>query len=157
MCQRAAARGGPNFSLQLLSVPVTDNTADTSNNNSWRENQHSPALPAPKMLWYRFHYLPEQSDWSHPEASPLLWQGDWSKLPPAVIVVGELDVLRDEGIKFGAKLREACVDADVHVMKGQPHPFIAMDGVLDAGKEAITYFCDALRETMYPTANKVPS
>ncbi|XXH02987.1 hypothetical protein Hte_009377 [Hypoxylon texense] len=157
MCQRAAALGGPRFSLQLLSVPVTDNTADTTNNNSWRENQHSPALPAPKMLWYRYHYLPNQSDWSHPEASPLLWQGDWSKLPPAVIVVGELDVLRDEGRRFGDKLRQACVDADVHVMKGQPHPFIAMDGVLDAGREAITYFCDALREKMYSATNGVPS
>ncbi|KAI0890962.1 alpha/beta hydrolase fold-domain-containing protein [Annulohypoxylon nitens] len=150
MCQRAAALGSPKFSLQLLSVPVTDNTADTTNSVSWKENQHTPALPAPKMMWYRKHYLPNQSDWSHPEASPLLWQGDWSKLPRAVIVVGELDVLRDEGQQFGEKLRNVGVAADVHLMKGQPHPFIAMDGVLDAGRDAITYFCDALRETMYP-------
>jgi acetyl esterase/lipase len=53
MCQRAVTRGSPTFSLQLLSVPVMDNTADTTNNASWKENQHSPALPAPKMLWYR--------------------------------------------------------------------------------------------------------
>ncbi|KAI8958069.1 alpha/beta hydrolase fold-domain-containing protein [Daldinia sp. FL1419] len=156
MCQRAAALGTFKFSLQLLSVPVTDNTADVHNNASWRENQHTPALPAPKMLWYRKHYLPNQSDWSHPEASPLLWQGDWSKLPRAVIVVGELDVLRDEGMQFGEKLRQAGVQANVHVMSGQPHPFIAMDGVLDAGREAITHFCDALRETMYPDPNSVP-
>ncbi|KAI0107295.1 Alpha/Beta hydrolase protein [Hypoxylon sp. NC0597] len=152
MCQRAATLGSPKFSLQLLSVPVTDNTADTSNSKSWNENQHTPALPAPKMMWYRNHYLPNKSDWSHPEASPLLWEGDWSKLPYAVIVVGELDVLRDEGCQFGEKLRRAGVNADIHVMKGQPHPFIAMDGVLDAGKEAITYFCDALKKTMYPTS-----
>ncbi|KAI1209795.1 alpha/beta hydrolase fold-domain-containing protein [Annulohypoxylon truncatum] len=155
MCQRAAALGSPNFSLQLLSVPVTDNTADTTNSVSWKENQHTPALPAPKMMWYRNHYLPNQSDWSHPEASPLLWEGDWSKLPRAVIVVGELDVLRDEGQQFGEKLRNAGVAADVHLMKGQPHPFIAMDGVLDAGRDAITYFCDALREAMYPTLDPV--
>ncbi|KAI2616198.1 alpha/beta hydrolase fold-domain-containing protein [Hypomontagnella submonticulosa] len=152
MCQRAAALGGPKFSLQLLSVPVTDNTADTTNNTSWKENEHTPALPAPKMMWYRTHYLPNKSDWSHPEASPLLWKGDWSKLPHAVIVIGELDVLRDEGRQFGEKLRNSGVKADIHVMKGQPHPFIAMDGVLDAGREAITHFCDALREAMYPTS-----
>ncbi|KAI1653100.1 alpha/beta hydrolase fold-domain-containing protein [Daldinia decipiens] len=156
MCQRAANLGSFKFSLQLLSVPVTDNTADIHNNASWRENQHTPALPAPKMLWYREHYLPNRSDWSHPEASPLLWEEDWSKLPPAVIVVGELDVLRDEGRQFGDKLRNAGVRADVHTMAGQPHPFIAMDGVLDAGREAITYFCDALRETMYPEPDSVP-
>ncbi|OTB00700.1 hypothetical protein M426DRAFT_324061 [Hypoxylon sp. CI-4A] len=154
MCQRAAVLGSPKFSLQLLSVPVTDNTAGTKNSRSWRENEHTPALPAPKMMWYREHYLPNKSDWSHPEASPLFWEGDWSKLPPAVIVVGELDVLRDEGLRFGEKLRIAGVNAEVHIMEGQPHPFIAMDGVLDAGKEAITYFCDALKEAMYPNSEE---
>ncbi|KAL7620601.1 hypothetical protein AAE478_009596 [Parahypoxylon ruwenzoriense] len=152
MCQRAATLGWPEFSLQLLSVPVTDNTADTGNSESWKENEHTPALQAPKMMWYRNHYLPNESDRSHPEASPLLWEGEWSKLPYAVIVVGELDVLRDEGRAFGQKLRQAGVRADVHLMEGQLHPFIAMDGVLDAGREAITYFCDALRDTMYPAS-----
>ncbi|KAI1383984.1 alpha/beta hydrolase fold-domain-containing protein [Hypoxylon trugodes] len=153
MCQRAATLGTFNFSLQLLSVPVTDNTANPKNSKSWSENEHTPALPASKMLWYRNHYLPNKTDWSHPEASPLFWEGDWAKLPRAVIVVGELDVLRDEGVQFGEKLRSKGVRADTHLMKGQPHPFIAMDGVLDAGRESITYFCDALRETMYPESN----
>lgn len=149
MCQRAADRGSPKFSLQLLSVPVTDNTADTTNNASWGENQHSPALPAPKMMWYRNHYLPNREDWANPEASPLLWKGDWSKLPPACFVLGELDVLRTEGEQFAKKLEEAGVKAEVNLMKGQPHPFIAMDGVLEAGSRAITLFCDALHRKMY--------
>jgi acetyl esterase/lipase len=149
MCQRAADRGAPQFSLQLLSVPVMDNTADVSNNSSWAENQHSPALPAPKMLWYRRHYLPDEKDWGHPEASPLFWKGDWAKLPPACFVEGELDVLRSEGEQFAKKLEEAGVKTEVNVMKGQPHPFIAMDAVLEAGSRAITLFCDALYKTMY--------
>lgn len=152
MCQRAVARGSPHFSLQLLSVPVTDNTADVDNNESWRENQHTPALPAPKMLWYRNHYLPNKADWPHPEASPLFWEGDWSRLPPACLVVGELDVLRSEGEQFAKKLEDSGVKAEVNVMKGQPHPFIAMDAALEAGSRAITIFCDALHKTMYPDA-----
>ncbi|CVK84584.1 related to lipase 2 [Fusarium proliferatum] len=149
MCQRAADRGSPKFSLQLLSVPVMDNTADITNNVSWKENQHSPALPAPKMLWYRNHYLPNKEDWAHPEASPIFWNGDFSKLPPACFVVGELDVLRSEGEQFAKKLQDAGVKAELNVMKGQPHPFIAMDAVLEAGSRAITLFCDALYKTMY--------
>ncbi|KAI9157986.1 triacylglycerol lipase [Paramyrothecium foliicola] len=149
MCQRAVARGSPNFSLQLLSVPVMDNTADTTNNASWNENQHSPALPAPKMLWYRNHYLPNKEDWSHPEASPLYWSGDWSKLPPACLVLGELDVLRTEGEDFAKKLQANGVKADVTIMEGQPHPFIAMDAVLEAGSRAITLFCDALYKALH--------
>ncbi|RGP66600.1 triacylglycerol lipase [Fusarium longipes] len=151
MCQRAADRGVPKFSLQLLSVPVMDNTADVGNNESWKENQHSPALPAPKMLWYRNHYLPNEEDRSNPEASPLFWKGDFSKLPPACFVVGELDVLRTEGERFAEKLLESGVKAELNVMKGQPHPFIAMDAVLEAGSKAITLFCDALYKTMYET------
>ena len=97
-------------------------------------------------MWYRKHYLPDKTTWSHPEASPLLWEGDWTKMPPAVIVVGELDVLRSEGQALGKKLRDAGVATETHVMEGQPHPFIAMDGVLDDGKRAITLFVQALKE-----------
>ncbi|KAF7562447.1 hypothetical protein G7046_g1677 [Stylonectria norvegica] len=149
VCQRSAARGSQAFALQLLSVPVTDNTADVSNNETYKENQHTPALPAEKMLWYRKHYLPNRNDWGHPESSPLLWEGAWSALPPAVIVLGELDVLRSEGEQFGKKLTDAGVRADVHIMDGQPHPFLAMDGVLEAGRLAITLFCEGMLNTMY--------
>lgn len=149
MCQRAVARGTTKFSLQLLSVPVMDNSADVGTNASWTENQHSPALPAPKMLWYRSHYLPKKEDWTHPEASPLFWKGDWTKLPHAVFVLGELDVLRTEGEQFAQKLKDAGVAADVNIMEGQPHPFIAMDEALEAGSRAITLFCEALHKTMY--------
>jgi acetyl esterase/lipase len=146
VCQRATRidLGGKKVVLQLLSVPVMDNTALATNNPSWKENEFTPALPAAKMLWYRCHYLPNQADWPHPEASPLFWDGDWSRLPPAVTLVGELDVLRHEGQQFGNKLLAAGVESETHVMKGQPHPFIAMDGVLEAGRSAITIFCEAL-------------
>lgn len=150
VCQRAVARGGPsNFLVQLLSVPVADNTADATNRASWRENESVPALPAPKMLWYRRHYLPREEDWAHPEASPLFWEGDWARLPPAEVVLGELDVLRTEGEQFSEKLRENGVEARVTTMRGQPHPFIAMDGALDAGKLAIALFVEALLRAFY--------
>ena len=149
MCQRAVARQTCNFRLQLLSVPVVDNTADTTNNASYKENEHVPALPAAKMLWYRNHYLPDPKDWANPGSSPLFWDGDWSALPPAVLVLGELDVLRTEGEQFSQKLRDAGVRAETHIMKGQPHPFIAMDGALEAGRQAITYFCEALLAAVY--------
>jgi acetyl esterase/lipase len=150
MCQRAAARGHPRFHLQLLSVPVTDNTAMTSSTPSWAENALAPGLPAEKMIWFREHYLPRAEDRAHPEASPLFWEGEWKALPPAVVLVGELDVLRDEGIEFAEKLKTAGVRADVHVMEAQPHPFLAMDGVMEDGRRAITLFCEALKGTMYP-------
>lgn len=130
-------------------VPVTDNTANPDNNWSWREFRYTPALPAAKMMWYRHHYLPDQAYWADPEASPLLYDDDWSKLPSAVVIVGELDVLRAEGEQYVEKLRQAGVSVDLHIMKGMPHPFLAMDGVLEAGKTAITLLCEAAESSFY--------
>jgi acetyl esterase/lipase len=147
MCQRAAIAPppSPTFLLQILIVPVIDNTATVENNKTWKSSEHVPALPAAKMLWYRRHYLPSEEDWAHPEASPLLWTGDWSKLPEARIVVGGLDILRGEGEQFGKKLTNTGVEAKTFVMEGMPHPFLAMDGALQAGRDAINIMVEGLK------------
>jgi acetyl esterase/lipase len=137
------------FRAQLLSVPVMDNTATVENNESYRLYEHTPALPAAKMIWYRDHYLPNVTDRTNPEASPLFYDDDWSQLPPALIMVGELDVLRTEGEQYAAKLREAGVEVDLQVMKGMPHPFLAMDAVLLEGKRSITLMCDMLKRAFW--------
>ncbi|RDW93153.1 uncharacterized protein DSM5745_00475 [Aspergillus mulundensis] len=134
------------FLAQLLSVPVMDNTATVSSNDSYRRYEFTPALPAAKMLWYRNHYLPGEKDRSHPEASPLFYTGDWSALPRALVMVGELDVLRSEGEQYAENLKQAGVEVDLQVMKGMPHPFLAMDGVLKEGRRSITLMCDLLKE-----------
>lgn len=152
VCQRAADRPelGVSFVAQLLSVPVADNTASTRTKASWKENEFVPALPADKMMWYRRHYLPNKEDWAHPEASPLFWTGDWTRLPPAEVVLGDLDVLRTEGEEFAEQLVKAGkTSTRVTIMRGQPHPFIAMDGVLDCGRLAITLFVERLLRAFY--------
>lgn len=137
------------FLTQLLSVPVTDNTATVKNNEAYRLYEHTPALPAAKMIWYRNHYLPDETQRVHPEASPLFYTGDWSLLPPALIMVGELDVLRAEGEQYAEKLQKAGVEVDLQIMKGMPHPFLAMDEVLAEGKRSITLMCEALKRAFY--------
>ena len=131
--------------MQLLIVPVTDNTAFPSNNSSYNDNKFTPALPAEKMLWYRRHYLPDEKTWKEPEASPLLYETGWKEQPKALIVVGELDVLRSEGEQYGEKLRRAGVEVDLKVMRGMPHPFLAMDGALQQGRDTITFMVEALK------------
>ncbi|RAL07003.1 alpha/beta hydrolase [Aspergillus homomorphus CBS 101889] len=148
--QKALALSPPvHFKAQLLSVPVTDNTASVSTNDAYREYEHTPALPAAKILWYRGHYLPNRKDWVNPEASPLFYTGDWSALPRALIMVGELDVLRTEGEQYAHKLQKAGVQVDLQIMKGMPHPFLAMDAVLKEAKRSITLMCDLLKEVFW--------
>jgi acetyl esterase/lipase len=146
MCHRAAALPSPIvFKVQLLIVPVTDNTASPATNATYKSAEFTAALPAEKMLWYRKHYLPDEKTWSWPEASPLFYEAGWESQPKALVLVGELDVLRQEGEDYAAKLEKAGVKVDLKVMKGMPHPFLAMDGKLTAGKNAITYMCEALK------------
>jgi acetyl esterase/lipase len=149
MCHKALSAPSlvPSFKLQLLIVPVTDNTASPSPRTvSWKENQYSPALPAAKMMWYRHHYLPDEKTWAEPEASPLLYEDGWAEQPKALVVVGELDVLRSEGEEYAEKLRRNGVQAELKIMKGMPHPFLAMDGVLQQGRDTITFMVEALKE-----------
>lgn len=129
-------------------MPVTDNTASPETNQTYKSAQFTVALPAEKMLWYRRHYLPNEKDWAKPEASPLFYStASWQKQPKeALVIVGELDVLRWEGEEYARKLTEAGADVRLRIMKGMPHPFLAMDGVLERGKEAITEMCEALKK-----------
>ncbi|KAL3421742.1 triacylglycerol lipase [Phlyctema vagabunda] len=149
MCHKALASSTiPRFLAQLLIVPVTDNTATGQTQASWAENEHTPALPAAKMLWYRKHYLPDVKTWGEPEASPLLYAAGeaWEQQPPALVVVGELDVLRSEGEAYASKLREHGISVDLKIMKGMPHPFLAMDAALQQGRDTITFMCEALKK-----------
>ena len=145
MTHKSLERGAPTFSKQIHIVPVMDNTANTANNSTYKANEFTAALPAEKMMWYRNHYLPREADWANPEASPILYKDDWSKLPSALVVVAELDVLRSEGEEYARKLRDAGVDVEVQVIKGMPHPFLAMDGVLTAGRKVLGSMCEALQ------------
>lgn len=145
--QKAALRPQAGVSLlsQVLVVPVTDNTADPRSSPTWKAFEFTAHLPAKKMLWYRQHYLPNRADWSDLDASPLLAPDSVFKLlPRTYIMVGELDVLRHDGEDYARRLRANGVPTDITVMEGMPHPFLAMDAVLEAGRTAITNICNEL-------------
>lgn len=42
-------------------------------------------------------------------------------------------------------LREKGVEVKLEVMKGMPHPFLAMDGVLEQGRSTIGFMVEGLR------------
>ncbi|KAJ8495649.1 hypothetical protein ONZ51_g1622 [Trametes cubensis] len=127
--------------FQLLVVPVVDNTADTENGRylSWKENANTVSLVPAKMLWFRNNYSPNKEDWTKWDNSPIFApEESFKKAPPAWIAVAELDILRDEGIAYGEKLKQAGVSAEVKVYKGAPHPIMAMDGnALEIGKQLV--------------------
>ncbi|KAI0778246.1 alpha/beta hydrolase fold-domain-containing protein [Trametes elegans] len=119
------------LTFQLLVVPVTDNTASTTDDRypSWKENANTVALVPAKMIWFRHNYSPNKEDWAKWDNSPIFAPDEaFKKSPPAWIGVAELDILRDEGIAYGEKLKKAGVPVEIKVYKGAPHPIMAMDG-----------------------------
>ena len=48
-------------------------------------------------------------------------------LPPALVILGGCDMLRDEGRAYATRLREAGVDVDEVCYAGQPHGFVNFD------------------------------
>ncbi|EPQ60667.1 lipase/ esterase [Gloeophyllum trabeum ATCC 11539] len=117
--------------LQLLLVPVTDNTADATGatHASWRENKDTVWLDVHRMEWFKRNYLPNKEDWTKWDASPLFAPEELvRKAPRAWVAVCEMDILRDEGLAYGERLRKAGVEVETQVYKGAPHHVMAMDG-----------------------------
>ena len=120
----AKQRGGPAFAAQLLYYPVTDAGMDTG---SYRQFAEGYFLAAAGMEWFWDQYLPDKSRRSEILASPLRASaGELSGLPPAMVINGEADVLRDEGEAYAAKLRAAGVPVTAVRYGGIIHDFVML-------------------------------
>jgi acetyl esterase len=113
----ARARRGPPIALQILLVPVTNYSFDTS---SYLENAEGFGLTRAEMMWFWRQYLREPADGNSPYASPLR-ASDLRGLPRALIVTAEFDPLRDEGICYALRLLQAGVPVELHQWPGTFH------------------------------------
>ncbi len=86
-------------------------------------------------------YAPGQ--YNNPEVSPILTK-DLKGLPPAVIINAEFDPLRDDGILYASKLREAGVKVWEKCFPGEIHCLI---GLLPGDKVMVGYQ-DFIKEAM---------
>ncbi|KAG6860689.1 hypothetical protein C0995_008602 [Termitomyces sp. Mi166 len=112
--------------FQLLVVPVIDNTASVD--NLWAANQNAPWLSPNRMLWFRDNYLPNVEDRTKWDASPIFAPKELlARVPSAWIGVAALDILKEEGVLYGEKLKELGVEVEIVIYEGAPHPIMAMD------------------------------
>lgn len=145
-----ADSGLPPLALQMLLVPVTDNTACPETHLSWKENEFTPQLPAAKMMVYREYYLPDPDAWTVPEASPIFFPVDSFKaLPPALVVSASCDVLRTENELYAAKMKENGVQVTHKIYENVPHHVMGCDLVLTQGRQIIRDCSRALRHVFY--------
>src|SRR6185437_8949107 len=132
-CLLARDRGGPAISHQVMIYPATDMTSVPP------ATATTPFLTAAEMRAYREHYLAD-ADPSDPRLSPMLAE-DHSKLPPALIQVGEHDPLRDSGVRYAATLRAAGVPARLTEYVGMPHGFLNFPGLCRWAPQALAEIC----------------
>ncbi len=137
----ARERGGPPLVFQLLIYPATDLRMGSP---SIEENAEGYGLTKRDMLWFRGHYLRSEADATDPLASPLL-APDLRGVPPALIITAEYDPLRDEGERYGARLREAGVPVTISRYDGMIHGFTGMGAVMDQGTRSVAECAHALR------------
>jgi hypothetical protein len=145
VCQIAHERGDALPLMQLLVYPVVDHDFDTP---SMREFTHryGQTIPLTRegMQWFWNQYFADVSRRHDPHASPLR-APDLGGLPPALIVLAEVDPLRSEGERYAERLREAGVHVDVHDYAGVTHEFFGMTAYLDRAREAMPAAARVLR------------
>lgn len=87
-------------------------------------------------------FTPEQ-DRSNPYISPLLSE-NFALLPPATIITAKYDPLRDEGLAYTDKLRNAQVPVFHKQFDDMIHGFMRFYGKIDAAQDAFTLACEQL-------------
>jgi acetyl esterase len=100
------ANAEPNLRSQLLGVPSLDVAGDVS---AKAARAPGSAVTASTLRLVRATYFRDETRRGEPDASPLL-APTLAGLPPTLIVTAQLDTLREEGIAYAGRLRQAGVD-----------------------------------------------
>lgn len=146
VCLLARDRGGPQLAAQVLLYPALA-PAEGTTSPSYEENAEGCGLTRGGMAWFWRHYLARPEDGDDPYAAPLR-ATDLARLPPALVVVAEHDVLRDEGLAYADRLRASGVDVAVLAYPGLIHGFLWMAKVLDEATDVLDVIGGRLREVL---------
>lgn len=144
----AKERGDVPLVAQVLFYPVTDANFETG---SYHQFATGYFLRRDGMQWFWDQYTTDENQRAEITASPLRATTEQlTGLPPALVVTGEADVLRDEGEAYANKLREAGVPVTAVRYQGIIHDFVMLDALREthAAEAAITQAIGTLRSAL---------
>lgn len=134
----AKDRGDVTITQQVLLYPVTDANFDTPSYLQFAEHYF---LARDAMKWFWDQYTTDEAQRAEIYASPLRATIEQLEgLPPALVITGEADVLRDQGEAYAAKLRQAGVAVTQVRFGGIIHDFMMINSLRSthAAQAAIT-------------------
>ncbi|MEU9215750.1 alpha/beta hydrolase [Streptomyces sp. NPDC048376] len=145
----AKERGDIPLVQQVLFYPVTDAAFDTGSYHQFAEGYF---LRRDGMQWFWDQYTTDEDQRAEITASPLRATTEQlTGLPPALVITGEADVLRDEGEAYAAKLRKAGVPVTAVRYQGVIHDFVMLNALREthAAEAAINQAVSVLRTALH--------
>jgi acetyl esterase len=131
----AARHAAGELRAQVLVYPATD--ASMAGESYAAAEQ--PMLRASEMelSWAAYRGKARADD---PDVSPL--RADLTGLPPTLLVVAGVDVLRSDGEAYAEALRRAGVEVELSLYEDMTHGFLRWGGVVDRSRELIGELAD---------------
>lgn len=118
------AQAGRKVDGLILYYPVTNYGFDTESYNQFADGFY---LTKKKMKEFWDAYLDDPAEEDNTKASVLrMTERSMRSLPRTLILNGEFDVLRDDGVAFANKMREAGVECDNYIIGGMIHDFLIL-------------------------------
>jgi acetyl esterase len=136
---------GPQIRYQVLIYPLT--SAVTGDLPSHAEFGEGYVLSKKAMRYFSAHYFGASGRAPDFRGAPLLAR-DFSGLPPALVLVGYYDALRDDGVAYADAMAAAGNQVTLVHYAGLSHGFINMGAFLSAGRLALDQVTAALRRAL---------
>jgi acetyl esterase len=139
----ARDRGGPDLAYQLLVYPTTLMRISSY------EYAADPIVGSSMANFFWSEYVTSDSEYTNPYCAPMA-ADSLAGLPPAFVVVPEVDSTRADQEAYAHRLAASGVLTTCKVYPGAPHGFFEMvEGVAKA-RAAMADACRALRAHLSP-------
>ncbi|MEU9689054.1 alpha/beta hydrolase [Amycolatopsis japonica] len=140
-------RGGPPLAAQVLICPVFGHPDDGF--RSYVDFAEGFGMTAGAMRFFFEQYVSDPAQLNDPYLLPLR-ADDLTRLPPALVLTAEYDVLRDEGEEFARRLTDAGTQVEMTRYSGQIHGFYGLYTDLPASPRSHRHVASFLTRTFDP-------
>ncbi|KAK6182674.1 hypothetical protein SNE40_010302 [Patella caerulea] len=114
----------PSIAFQILVYPLLDLRFGQP---SCQEFSDGP-LTAKKFLeWGTTLFLNDNTESENQRASPLL-RPSFTKVPPLLVILADVDPLKDQGYEYKRILKDSGIDAESLLVRGSVHGFFTFPG-----------------------------